>query len=179
VEDGCKGRFWEGRYKSQALLDEAAVLTCMSYVDLNPVRAGMAETPENSDFTSIQQRIIEYTEGANESAPDKLHLTSLESPNQDIHMNAFSFTSKDYLELVDWSGRAIRDGKQSAISSSLPPILKRLKLDPEHYLQHVRKGGRGYHIAALGRVERLREAAKQLGRRFLKGHSQSKRLYLL
>ena len=179
TEDGCKGRFWEGRYKSQALLDEAAVLTCMSYVDLNPLRAGMADNPENSDFTSIQQRIIEYTKGANEPAPDKPHLTPLESPNQDIHMNAFSFTSKDYLELVDWSGRAIRDGKIGAISSSLPPILKRLKLDPEHYLQHVRKGGRGYHVAALGRVDRLREAAERLGRRFLKGHSHSKRLYLL
>ncbi len=56
-QDNCTGRFWEGRFKAQRIVDEAGLLACAMYVDLNPIRAAMAESPENAIHTSAYDRI--------------------------------------------------------------------------------------------------------------------------
>jgi REP element-mobilizing transposase RayT len=58
-EDEVTGHFWEARFKAQPLLDETAIAACMSYVDLNPIRAAVAQTPETSEFTSVHDRIVD------------------------------------------------------------------------------------------------------------------------
>ena len=67
-EDQGTGRFWEGRYKAQVILDEASLLACAAYVDLNPVRAAMvAQTPEESSFTGAKDRIDDLSERESQS----------------------------------------------------------------------------------------------------------------
>ncbi len=109
-EDNCTGRFGEGRFKSQALLDEAAVLTCMAYVDLNPIRAKMANTPEQSAHTSIRLRIQAALKC--EQPAKLLPFIGNECDNQ---RSGIAFGLKDYLELVDDTGRCIRDDKRGSI----------------------------------------------------------------
>ena len=196
-EDRCTGRFWEGRYKSQALLDEAAVLTCMSYVDLNPIRAGLCDTPEESDFTSIQQRIFQWQRSQTHNKKNKakskhkknhnaVPLMRLVKQSQDPHRNAIGYSTKDYLELVDWAGRTIRDNKRGSIPKSIPPILERLKLNPKTYLAFVGKSSshsphkiRQQHNKALGSVEQLKMLAAQLGQKFICGLGDARQLYVV
>ena len=66
-EDQEVGKFWQARFRAVRLLDEQALLACCAYVDLNPIRAAMAETLEASDHTSIQRRI--QAQQASESKP--------------------------------------------------------------------------------------------------------------
>lgn len=172
-EDGCKGRFWEGRFKSQALLDEGALLTCMAYVDLNPIRAGMARTPEQSDDTSIQQRIRQQRACPRRRA--EAGPIGLVSCNPKA-VHGVPFLLRDYLELVDWSGRAIREGKKGHIPSRLPPILSRLRVEPACWLSHMaRCGPRFYH--AIGRPDRLRDMAATVGRAWLCGLAASAQMF--
>ena len=148
-EDNCTGKFWEGRFKSQALLDESAILSCMMYVDLNPIRAKMADSLLDSDFTSIQERIKQYQSFKNQGkANKKPEFTVLQQPKSLLMFgcsqdkNTIPFTLFDYLELADFSSRLIVPNKRGSVESSKPTILNELNIEVESWIntiQHFRR----------------------------------------
>ena len=164
TEDNCTGRFWEGRFKSQALLDEPALLACMAYVDLNPVRAGMAKTPETSDHTSIQKRLSKVQKATQPNHPqqqDKQLSIFAGNPKEDMP-KGLPFRLTDYLELVDWTGRILREDKRGAIPENMPPILNRLNIETKHWI-YLTKNFESPFKGLVGSVEKLKEACKKLG----------------
>ena len=172
AEDACTGRFWEGRFKSQALLDEAGLLTAMAYVDLNPIRAGIATTPETSEFTSIGARIAALRAGHDSQA---MPLLSFCVPGS-TDSGSIPFPLEDYLRLIDWSGRAVLADKRGAIDTDLPPLLVRLNIDPSAWQQAMRPRGNLFG-RALGRLDRLRSHAELLGQAWIRGLAAAARLY--
>ncbi|PCJ11803.1 MAG: transposase [Gammaproteobacteria bacterium] len=147
-EDKCTGHFWESRFKSQALLSEEAILSCMAYVDLNPVRANMAATPEESEYTSIRERIqpsFDLVAAVDEQIEEKnlirfgmglKPLAKFEGNESQAEQRGVLFSLEGYLELVDYTGRIIRPDKRGAISMTLPPILQRIDIDFSTWLKN-------------------------------------------
>ncbi len=171
AEDECKGRFWEGRFKCQRVFDLAGVLACAAYIDLNPIRAGVAKTLESSDHTSIQDRI----HGRDKNAPKrcagwpKVPLLSI------AEMTNKALTLEDYLHLVDQTGRMIVAGKKS-IASDVAPILERLKINPDTWISTTEEF-RTHFRRAVGAENMLRSAAQKIGKAWFQGVRAARRLF--
>lgn len=234
IEDGVTGRFWEGRFKSQALLDEQAVLTAMAYVDLNPIRAGMAETPETSDYTSVAERIrmLQPTppeaarpEASEETGPDRDQpdgatrttrgktpceakadprrtypcpsrwFEQLSCPIQgESVLNALTpaplmpfdatgqmaatiaFAIDDYLELVEATGRVMRDDKRGYIQGETPALLDRLGINPERFIVTATRMLQQFG-SAIGTPDHITALCAVRQARYLRGMGAARRLF--
>lgn len=191
-EDGCCGSFWEDRFDCRELADEASIVVCGIYIDLNPIRAGEASTPESSQHTSAYDRIValrqrEQAESEYDArqAPDGwlCALTIEERQTPDAECATRSATGRrasdkgliplsleDYLELLDASGRMIRDGKAGSIPTELAPILERLGIQSELWPGVVTKYHDWFgHI--VGSTKKLVARAVQTGRKWYRGQS--------
>jgi putative transposase len=210
-EDRCSGRFWEGRFKSKALMDDGALLTAMAYVDLNPIRAGIAKGLDDSSWTSIQQRLREVAasmaQGTAESSSEDRPTESNEGegaapldeqeavvaseeksssqpaqPEPELHQcpalapmdgdrqggsDGLPLSLLQYIALLEWTGRVLRDDKRGTITAPPSELLTRCGLDPDRWLESVQRFGSlgGY----VGHPSQLRQRASQMGRRWLKG----------
>ncbi len=185
-EDECKGTFWESRYKSIAILDEEALLATCAYIDLNPVAAGVAATPETSRHTSVRQRVQHAkaevklddlkAAGAGSVAGSRaigdaeqgFWLCPVEDrrrlgAKREGMVEGFSLGS--YLLLVDYTSRLCRQGK-ARVSREVAAILDRLGTSADvwgHRLQQL--FGKARLLGSYFATDRqqLRELARQRG----------------
>ncbi len=160
-EDGCKGRFWEGRYKCQALCDERALLAAMTYVDLNPIWAGITKRLDRSMHTSALARI-------STARSDPTALTRPMRPIAGSLRPQLAPTTADYLQLLDWTGRRLATGKRGRIPENAPAVLSAIDRDANRWVNRVEAFGSGWARAA-GSAQDLIALAERMGQRWLKG----------
>jgi len=167
-EDNCRGRFWESRFVSQALLDLAALLRTLCYVDLNPVRAKLAKTPEQSKYTSIYRRLRQKSSGLTKFQTRSN--VAAESEAIDNAVIPIKFT--EYLSLLEWTGRQKRKDKPGSIDPLVPDIVDRLGYTPDKWqslmIPHV-----NWKQKALGSANRLRAYCDAMGQRWIWGVSSA------
>jgi len=178
AEDECTGRFWEGRFKSQALLDEQALLAAMAYVDLNPIRAGIAETPEDSDYTSIQERLADAR-----TATAPTSFTAAEPATALMPFDAtsqapwaISFDFADYVELVEYTGRAQHPRKKGRIDVRQPKILVRLGLDAEAFIAYSSRFLKAFG-SAVGVPASLVDLCERRQAKYLRGMQAARQVF--
>jgi len=179
-------------------------LSCMMYVDLNPIRAGLATTPESSEYTSIYERIQVMSASVygarkrgrprkeaqkNRLATGKID-SKAESKGQEKNTEpmaplcAFSdqvdagdqdksipFIYRDYLALLDWTGRAVRLDKRGSIPEHLQPILMRLGIESSELWVRQILGFKRRYACYVGRGDHLQQISQQLGQRWVKGQA--------
>lgn len=185
-EDGVKGRFWEGRFKSQALLDERALLTCMAYVDLNPVRAGVATTLEASEYTSIEQRLREGG-AARALTPRKRNRGDLRRHSSLANFQdqvpahcareALPMLFSDYLAMLYWTGRAIHPAKPGRIVGPPPAPLRDIQVDTARWLETMQHYGRRF-FRTVGAYEEVERHAARKGKAWVRGQGWAKQLFV-
>jgi len=169
-EDDCTGRFWEGRFSSQALLDEKALAVCAAYVDLNPIRAGLANSLTESDHTSIKRRCEKAQQAIQPDHPDQQVRDLLPfagNPRQDMP-KGIPLRLTDYLELVDWTGRILREDKKGAIAENIPPILEQLNIDPKQWC-YLSRHFESQFKTLVGTAYNVKAACEQLGQHWVHG----------
>lgn len=165
AEDVCKGRFWEGRFKAQVLCDERALLSAMTYVDLNPIRAGLARDLAGSAHTSMRNRL------------DALVPAELDRPLHSFAGNRIplGLSLRAYVELVEWTGKQVRPDKRGALPPNTPSALDRYEVDPHRWATRVKAVGSGYW-RIIGSAADLVDAAARLNQCWIKGIGLAKAL---
>ena len=192
-EDDCTGRFFEARFKCRECVDEGGVLLCGLYVDLNPIRAGEAGSPETACYTSAYQRIQAQQQRKNArdradgwlaelslrdgSVQDPRKVYSSRTGRRASDLGVLSISWENYLKLLRWTGRQMRSGARSTVPRDLEAVLDQLLLRADTWLETVRDCQQAF-CHAVGAPAGLAAVAERMGRRCLKGASASRHAFV-
>ncbi len=186
AEDDCTGRFWENRFRCRECADASAILLCGIYVDLNPYRAGEAESPEKARYTSLFQRL--QAQGMRKNAADRpdAWLGELTLPPERKSDEALAYASRsgrrasdqgilpislaDYVKLLQWTAQQLRSGQRSTIPHDLAAVLDHLNVKHDAWLETVEQYEEGFGHA-VGRPASLVAVAQRMELKHLKGVS--------
>jgi REP element-mobilizing transposase RayT len=141
-EDGCTGAFWEGRFRSVAVLDERSLLATAVYIDLNPVAAGIVSAPEQAEHTSLRTRLDHCRSNDTLTTLSEGLSTQTIEPAQEAGLWLMPVnddrpyggdrvgllcdcTLSTYLQVVDATSRFVRDGRMR-VDADEASLLKRL-----------------------------------------------------
>ncbi|MCR9291378.1 MAG: hypothetical protein NXI32_01585 [bacterium] len=186
------GKFWQDRFRAVRLLDASALLACVAYVDLNPIRAELAATLEESDFTSAQKRLeaLLLQTVASKQATEPSPANANPSPDRSlapVHNDEqaaeigpcasqsgtrcsdkgfLNLTAAEYLQLLDWTARKVVAGKSGSTPVDAPPLLERVGLKTASWLALVSDFGRLFHNVAGQPQEIARTRSRCTQRRF-------------
>ncbi|MEX0617370.1 MAG: transposase [Pseudohongiellaceae bacterium] len=182
-EDKCSGRFWEGRFKSQALLDEAAVISCMAYVDLNPIRANLCSSLESSEFTSIQERLqnirgkSRLVNAINSGHRERDWLKPLCKEGHLATGSVIPIADSSYFALVDWTGRTVQSNGKGRIPDHITPVLAKLGINEENWTDGVRHFGSRFK-RVIGHTKLIKRFALRQNQNWIVGLAASGIFYL-
>ncbi len=185
-EDECTGRFWQGRFKSQALLDARALLACMLYIDLNPVRAGLANSLSSSEYTSIRERLQNQQGNKHKNLawhqdiPGRRKAKLLPFIGTRAKTNektlGIPYHFKDYLALAHWTCMAIQRKQNNMMNVDTPSILLNLNLPAKTWVDQINHYGK-YFKGVVGALEALKSFSTLVGKRWIHGKRACALLY--
>lgn len=141
-QDDCTGRFWEGRFKMIRIVDEAGLLACSMYVDLNPVRAAMAESPDRAVHTSAYDRNLgEQGREIDSAAFDLVPVETAEAGREVASTPVAQLKQERKAERKCPTGRRVR---QDGWLAPLTLAADGSSLDPEVHRSGFRASDKGF-----------------------------------
>ena len=161
----------------------------MVYVDLNPIRAGVANTLEKSNFTSIQERLKEHAKRQSSKFNEKTYSTKNSkypnigddllrfiTCNREINFVSSRFRLSDYINLIGWASKYSKAAIPARLPAEIKRLLIRLQVDSHEWIMAIRQFEIRFFYA-IGSMKEIEIYRKKMAKQWIQGKRSIRNLY--